>query len=488
MNRWSIATKLILVFALGPLALAIIGMLTYRSTNALLDARHLQLQTYAIHTEIGNIWVDLLNAETGQRGYLLTGDPSYLQPYSAGVEATKNDLAAFATMAAESPRQAARVGPLRALVAKKFAELAETIRLRRDRGFDAALAVVRTNAGKVWMDQMRTVLNAADAEASEVQNARDQEANRDAADMLNVVLYGTLVTFIALIVIGVAVIRNISRPMEEAVAALTSATSEILAGTTQQASGVQEQAAAVSQTVTTVEEIAQTVEQSSERAKAVADSSQRAVENSTSGRRAVEDATSAMANVKERAESIAQSILALAEQAQTIGDIIGVVNDVAEQTNILALNAAIEATRAGEQGKGFGVVATEIKSLAEQSKKATLQVRQILGDIQKATNGAVIATEQGTKSVDQAMQTVNEADEAIRSLADIIVEAAQTAMQISASAGQQAIGMSQIQQAMRNISQATNQNLASTRQAEQAARDLNGVGLRLRALLRGATA
>ena len=97
-------------------------------------------------------------------------------------------------------------------------------------------------------------------------------------------------------------------------------------------------------------------------------------------------------------EATAENILALAEQAQAIGEIIATVNDIAEQTNLLALNAAIEASRAGEQGKGFAVVAGEVKALADQSKKATAQVRQILGEIQKATNTAVLSTEEGKRA------------------------------------------------------------------------------------------
>src|SRR5207237_31828 len=131
-------------------------------------------------------------------------------------------------------------------------------------------------------------------------------------------------------------------------------------------------------------------------------------------------------------------ILALAEQAQAIGEIIATVNDVAEQTNLLALNAAIEASRAGEHGKGFSVVAGEVKGLAEQSKRATAQVRQILGEIQKATNAAVLSTEEVTKGVAAAGRVAGQAGEAIRELAEALGEAAQAATQIVASAGQQA--------------------------------------------------
>jgi methyl-accepting chemotaxis protein len=290
------------------------------------------------------------------------------------------------------------------------------------------------------------------------------------------------------LIAGFVAIRAVSRPIEEMVAAFTSATSEILAGTTQQTSGVQRQAAAVADTVTTVEEIAKTAEESSQRARVFASSSQRASESGAAGRRAVGDASKAMVDVKARAEATAETILSLAEQAQAIGEITAFVNDVADQTNILALNASIEASRAGDQGRGFNVVAAEIKALAAQSKKATHQIRQILGETEKATNAAVFATEAGNKAVERAMQTVNEADEVIRSLADTIVEAAQSSLQITAATGEQAIGISQIQQAMTSISKSTDQNLAAMMQTEQSARNLDGAGLRLRSLLHGAPA
>lgn len=271
----------------------------------------------------------------------------------------------------------------------------------------------------------------------------------------------------------------------ETAQAVASAAAAILAAATQQATGAQEQATALSQTVATVDEVVQTAEQAAQRAKAVAESSQRTLEISRAGRKAVDEAVAVMGTVKEQGESLAENILALAEQAQQIGEIIATVNEIAEQTNLLALNAAIEAARAGEHGKGFSVVASEVKALAEQSKKATAQVRQILGDIQKATNSSVLAAEESTKSVNVAIKTVNQAGETIRTLADTMNEAAQAASQIAASAGQQAAGMAQIHQATKSISQATNQNLASTRQSEHAAQDLNALGVKLKELLAG---
>jgi len=293
---------------------------------------------------------------------------------------------------------------------------------------------------------------------------------------------------LALMVGGISAVllnRAVSGPLRETTGVLASTAAEILAATTQQAAGATESSAAVAETVTTVEEVRQTAEQASQRARAVGDSSQRAAEIGKAGRRAVEESVGGMTSVKAQVESIAGSILALAEQAQAIGEIIATVNDIAEQTNLLALNAAVEAARAGEQGRGFAVVAGEVKALAEQSKKATVDVRRILGEIQRATSSAVMTTEQGTKQVTATTKQVTEAGETIRALIDAVAEAAQAAAQIVASASQQAAGMTQIRQAIGNIHEATQQNLASSKQAERAAQDLNVLGGKLLDLVGG---
>lgn len=271
--------------------------------------------------------------------------------------------------------------------------------------------------------------------------------------------------------------------IRETTNSLSSASAEILAGTTQQASGMHQQSAAVAETVTTVDEVLQTSEQAAERANAVSESSQRAAEVSRAGRQSTQETITAMIRVQERSASIAEGILSLAEHGQEIGEIIAAVTDIADQTNLLAVNASIEASRAGEHGKGFTIVASEIKDLAGQSKKATAQVRQILGEIQKATHSAVMAAEEGTKSIDQALRTVEEGDVTIRSLEEMITDAARAATQIAASASQQSTGMAQIHQAMAHIDEASSQNLAATRQTEQAARDLNELGVKLKELL-----
>lgn len=269
----------------------------------------------------------------------------------------------------------------------------------------------------------------------------------------------------------------------EGAAALGTAANEISVSTSQLAASASETAAAVNETTTTVAEVRQTAQVSSQKAKAVSDSAQRAAQTSQNGRAAAADVVAGMARIRQQMEAIAASMGRLSEQSSAIGQIIATVEDLAAQSNLLAVNAAIEAAKAGEHGKGFGVVAAEVKSLAEQSRQATAQVRTLLNEIQKATTAAVMATEQGAKAVETGERQTNAASESIQTLAGGVSEAAQAATQIVASSQQQLAGVDQVATAMESIKQASTQNVASSKQLEVAARNLSELGGRLRQLV-----
>ncbi len=275
-------------------------------------------------------------------------------------------------------------------------------------------------------------------------------------------------------------LQETNREIAEGVNVLSSSASEISASTTQLAASSTETATAVTETTTTVEEIRQTAQVASQKARQVSDTAQQAVHISQTGKRATEETSTGMQRIREQMEAIAEGMVRLSEQSQAIGAIIATVDDLAQQSNLLAVNASIEAAKAGEQGKGFAVVAQEVKSLADQSKQATMQVRTILSDIQKATSAAVMATEQGSKAVEAGVAQSSQAGEAILTLAESVEEAAQAATQIAASSQQQLVGMDQVVLAMESIKQASTQNVDGAKQLEAAARNLTELGQRLK--------
>jgi methyl-accepting chemotaxis protein len=222
-------------------------------------------------------------------------------------------------------------------------------------------------------------------------------------------------------------LRSATKELFDAVSVLSESTALITSSTSQVSASIAETAAAVSETTATVEEVKLTSQLSRDKGREVAESAQKATDIAHRGERSVKDTIAGMGRIREQMDSIGASMLRLGEQTQAIGDIIATVNDLAEQSNVLAVNAAIEAAKAGEHGKSFGIVAQEVRSLAEQSKQATSQVRTILNDIQKAATHAMTTTEQGSNAVDAGLEQARDSGESIASLARSIADSAQAA-------------------------------------------------------------
>lgn len=272
------------------------------------------------------------------------------------------------------------------------------------------------------------------------------------------------------------------RELKEAVSALATSASEISVSTTEFASTAAETAASINETTATAEEVKQTARVSHEKSQQMAERAQTTARTAQAGKKAADETGSLIGRLKDEMATVAASIVTLSEQSQAIGQIIATVDALAEQSNVLAVNAAIEAARAGEQGRGFAVVAQEVKSLAEQSKQGTSQVRTILNDIQKSTGRAVMATEHGSKTVVQGVKQAQDSGEAILLLVRNVEDGAAAATQIALSSQQQMVGVDQVTLAMETIRQAGQQNAASATQLENAAATLSALGRKLQQL------
>ncbi len=267
-------------------------------------------------------------------------------------------------------------------------------------------------------------------------------------------------------------LRELANRTRDAVTVLASSVGQISASTAQLSASSSETASAVTQTTATVAEVRQTAQLSNEKARFVADTAQRVADITLRGTRASEGTMEGMRLITDKMDFIAQNIVTLSEKSQDIGDIIGAVRGLAEQSNILAVNASIEAAKAGEEGKGFAVVAAEIRNLAEQSKEAIRQIRVGLEEMQKATAASVMATEEGGKAVASGHEKALAAREAILTLSESVQESSLSAAQIAASSREELVGMEQVNAAMENIRQASSQNLDSATQLDEAVRGL----------------
>ncbi|MBX9687432.1 MAG: methyl-accepting chemotaxis protein [Candidatus Obscuribacterales bacterium] len=270
-------------------------------------------------------------------------------------------------------------------------------------------------------------------------------------------------------------LKDDRRKISEAVGVLAAAVEQILNATSASASGASQTAATVTETTIAAEEVRQTTMIATENSRFVADLAEETAKVSLEGRRATEDTVMQMTRMRQQMATIADGMSGLLEKSQAIVEITTTVDDLAQQSNLLAVNAAVEAARAGELGKGFSVVAQEVKALAALSKEATAEVRRILEDIQKATAGAAVSIEQGSGMVEAAVKQSSEAGNAIEALTRSVSEAASAASQIAAANQEQLVGIDQVVTAMQGIQGAMKQHAGSSRDIDAAAQKLNSI-------------
>jgi methyl-accepting chemotaxis protein len=277
-------------------------------------------------------------------------------------------------------------------------------------------------------------------------------------------------------------LRQVGRQSREITSALNASAAQIRASTQEQAASVEEQLAALQETAATADQITHSGARIATRAQEVIQAAQAAVQNSANGLHAVADAARAMDAIRDQGEIVATNIVALSEKTQAIGEIIMTVNDISERSHLLALNAAIEAAAAGENGRSFAVVASELKLLADQAKEATVQVRSILGEIQRGINTSVMLTEEAVKRVAVGRERSDVTERTIEEITASVQESVQTFQQIVASTNQQQIGIEQVMGALQNIRQASQQTAAGTRELDTAAGNLADLSRQLLSL------
>jgi methyl-accepting chemotaxis protein len=268
------------------------------------------------------------------------------------------------------------------------------------------------------------------------------------------------------------------RELSSAVNDLTQLISDHTESTQQQASGLTE-------ATVTMQEIRQTTSTAASKAETVIVVAKKAEEFSAAGQAAVENSIKNLQDIRSGIEQIVAKTSDLSERTVEVSGIIETVKDLADQSNILALNASIEAVKAGESGRGFGVVAREIRSLADQSIQATARIRGVLTEIQKAIRSTASVTDQGRKDMERSMDQIRASGESLQEMNAVVLESSQAARQIAASVNQQAVGVSQATVAIEGLNSAMDKSTNGIRRAEAAAKRLTELSNQISAVLSG---
>ncbi|MBD1924519.1 CHASE3 domain-containing protein [Microcoleus sp. FACHB-831] len=361
------------------------------------------------------------------------------------------------------------------------------------------------------------------------------------------ILMAVLTTVLSLFLATVAAyiiwstIARTNKAINQTVNAIASSSTEIAAAVEQQERSATHQAASVHQTTSTMHELAASSRQSAEQAESAADSARQVLnlaessaasalqvlnlaESSATGARQVlnlaEGGTKGvgrtlegMSMLKQKVGAISEQIIRLSEQTNQISNITNIVSNLANQTNMLALNAAVEAVRAGEHGKGFGVVASEIRKLADQSKSSAEKINLLVAAIQSAINLTVMVTDEGRKTAEEGIKLSQETADAFtnvtqaindvvlsastgvaQSINDVVLNNQQTSLaaindvvfsnqQISLTAKQQAIAVQQVVDAMNNLNQGASQTASGITQTKVSIQNLNEAAESLKPLV-----
>ncbi|MBE9529311.1 MAG: methyl-accepting chemotaxis protein [Proteobacteria bacterium] len=240
---------------------------------------------------------------------------------------------------------------------------------------------------------------------------------------------------------------------------LASSSEQLSASATEIENGTNQQSAQTAQVATAMEEMSATVIEVAKNSQQVSESARVAQDTAAEGGNIVRETISAMQEVSESTTSTAETIGKLGESSEEIGTIISVINDIADQTNLLALNAAIEAARAGEQGRGFAVVADEVRKLAERTTTATKEIGSMISSIQTETSTAVEAMGEGIKKVDNGVRLANETGEALAKIVDGVQSVSDMVNQIATATEEQSATADEISRSMDSISDVSRSNV-----------------------------
>lgn len=436
----------------------ILTAVAYNATIKINESTSLRSYSYQVEIAIDKVEADMLNAETGQRGYTLTGDANFLNPYNKGILNLNKDFIHVQELTKGNAQQQQRLFAMKPLIDTKLFEMKQTIDLRTEKGFAEALENVLSGESKQAMDSIRAIMADMRAEEVRLAEARASEAAQTIATARLILLWGGSIGFLFSLLVIYFVRRSIGffieRPISKGIGKLTSMANQLSAGAQQTSAASQQNSAVAEQVAAGATQQSQQVE---EIFKSISDISAATQQLSSAAQGMVDLASGASVSAQEAGKS-----------TEKISKIVETITTIAEQTNLLALNAAIEAARAGEAGRGFAVVADEVRKLAEVSAGSAEEIKGVIEEVRDRVDGTVV-------SAQKIATKIQEVSVGIQQQAVATKQITKTIDFIAGVANQNASGSQQLSASSQQLSSANQQVAAISEQLLDLADGLQGL-------------
>ena len=483
-RTWTLAQKVGSGFGVTVIALVVIAVTGVRSARSLVanDAR--VSHTYLVRHQVAELLTQMVTAESSERGFVITANDEFLGPYRAALAEVEKTFADVRQLTIDNPRQTARLDAIRPVLDSRLAVLAKYIELRRTTSLEATAAAIASGDGSQLMAKLRKTIGEVDDEEGRLLDVRRAEAAESTETTKLVIEGGGMIAIGLTILVGWLIARSLTKQIGSAAQHIQSSSTELQAASNQQATGSREQATAMTEIATTINELLATSRQIADSAKRVSQIAAQTAGAARTGELTVARGHDATSIVRKQVDLIVGHMLELGKKSQQAGTVLDIVTELAEQTNILAINATIEAAGAGETGRRFGVVADEIRKLADRVAASTKEIRGMVEDVRSAVNTTVMATEAGSKAVDVGTAQVIEMAAAFRQIASLVGTTTDAAREIELSTKQQATAVEQVNLAITTAAGATRESAASASETLQTASQLTALSTSLLQLIR----
>ena len=482
MNNLNLRKRILLGY-LVPLLLMVLVCATVVWNTQRLNELSIGLElAHEINSDLQDIQLAIAQMQRTNRSIVLVNDDRSRKDFE-NARMLFNEKMEVVRKQVKDPRQQDRLKQIVASSARLLDVMANQQGLVSAGKTPAAVELYRSGPNVALGEELDKLVDEFQQHESDILKSRQLAQTQASDSLVSTVLALTAAAVVLGLVLGWWIASRISHALVEAVAGMSTSSAEIAATVDEHERVVTQQAAAVTETTTTVDELGASARQSAAQAESASDAAKQAHQATQEGIALANQASVSMTKMKQQVSLVTDHIRKLSEQVGQIGDIAKVVGELAGETNMLALNAAVEAAHAGEHGKGFAVVATEVRKLADQSKKSAERAHALVTEIQKATDSAVLVTEGGSRTTDEVVAIINKTVASFTTISNTASSVAVNAQQVLLNSRQQAAALGQVTDAMRSLAAGSVQMAAGTSQTKQGVQKLNSVALGLKAMV-----